>query len=358
MIKIDKSKLLEARKKLLALAATGAIGLTSITGCAAKTNTESSTSEPSMTTTAVTTTVAPTETTAKVEIPSDVATEDYRIHAKEVAKAIYDVNKKYFDEKQYTVEDLENVIYTMNDKYFDSDSNLLMDKAEKAKSFAVITELVSPQRENELLEKQADYRNGFITKEQYDKEVAASTFFNYNASSLANFIDANEENNDVRNFLGAYSKVKGRTVLNIKNCVYPEELKNFFAVIRSAQNGDKTDFNNINIYLQETTVKPGASFVVAGIYKATADELNTVTDGQTIEVDGDEVVIGLTKKQQELVNAYYAGDLTETKDILEARKYIALLFQTHQVDAECNARDAAYYIIEAGTSKNVNKKTI
>ena len=91
----------------MALAATGTIGLTAITGCGAKADTISTTNS---TVAPATTTTTVEETTTTVEVSKDIATEDYMNHAKAVSKAVYNSNKEYFDEKQYTVEDLENVL--------------------------------------------------------------------------------------------------------------------------------------------------------------------------------------------------------------------------------------------------------
>ena len=110
-------KFKELNKKIFALLATGTIGLTSITGCAAKANTNQTTSNTTATPT-ITTTLEPTETTKTVEVTEDMASEDYMTHAKAVAKVMYPANKEYFDEKQYTVEDLEDVYYVLNGKYY------------------------------------------------------------------------------------------------------------------------------------------------------------------------------------------------------------------------------------------------
>ena len=100
MKKYTKKDLIEYRKKLVALAATGTIALTSIAGCAAKTNTESS-SETTVAQSIVTeTTAMPTTTT--VEVNKDVASEEYMIQAKAVAEAMYNSNKDYFDETMGT----------------------------------------------------------------------------------------------------------------------------------------------------------------------------------------------------------------------------------------------------------------
>lgn len=336
MKKIDKNSI-EYRKKLAALLATGAITLTSVTGCAAKTTTESS-SDLTVAPTTIETTVTPT-TNSSVEVTADVATEDYMIHAKAVATAMYDNNKEYFDEKQFTVEDLENVYYILNGKYYDAEGNLIMEKPEVDRSFDIIRELIMPQRVNEMLQKYSDLEHGNITEKEYFDEVNASKFYDYKVS-LVNFIDENEDNKDLTKFVTDYSIEMVKVTENIKNGVSPEEhLKEFFAKIRSAQTGDITDYEGINNYLQENCTKDGYAFLVAGMYKATADYLNTVIDGHFVVVptkDGEENVrIGFSYDEQILVNAYYLGDLVETEAILNAKKLIAEEFQTMPFDVMC-----------------------
>ena len=257
------------------------------------------------------------------------------IHAKAVAKAMYDSNKAYFDEKDFIVEDLENVYYALNGKYYDNESNLIMNQQELDRSFDVIRELVAPQRINEMLQKYKDLENGVITYEEYMNEVNASEFYDYRVS-LANFIDANEDNKDNKNFVTEYSKEMVKVTENVKNGVSPEEhLTEFFAIVRSAQTGNKTDFANINTYLQETNTDDGYGFIVAGIYKSTADYLNTVIDGTFVKVQNENVRIGLSYDERILLNTYYLGDLVEYDDIYRAKKLEAELFQTMPFDVMC-----------------------
>ena len=139
MRKINNKKL---SSKQLSLLLAGSIALTSLVGCA-KANTTETTEVPT-TTTVVETTATPTPT--PVEVSKDVATVDYMNRAKAVATTMYDANKEYFMEKDYTVEDLENVYYVLNGKYYDNEKNLIMDVPELERSYEIILELVEPQR--------------------------------------------------------------------------------------------------------------------------------------------------------------------------------------------------------------------
>ena len=76
------------KNRAFALVTTGIIGLTSITGCTAKTNTDDTTAYTTVPSASITTTLEPTTTpTTEAVVSQDVATEDYRIHARAVAKA-------------------------------------------------------------------------------------------------------------------------------------------------------------------------------------------------------------------------------------------------------------------------------
>ena len=123
MRKLNNKKL---SSKQLSLLLAGSIALTSLVGCA-KANT-SETTEVTTTTTVVETTATPTPT--PVEVSKDVATVDYMNRAKAVATTMYEANKEYFMEKDYTVEDLENVYYVLIGKYYDNEKNLIMDVPE------------------------------------------------------------------------------------------------------------------------------------------------------------------------------------------------------------------------------------
>ncbi len=341
---MEKSKMIELRKKLVALAATGTIGLTAITGCGAKTNTTSTTNKTTLPT--VTTTVEETKETEVSEVSKDTATKDYMKHAKEVAKAMYEGNKEYFDEKQYTIEDLENVYYVLNDKYYNEDGQLIMDKVQVDRASDVMRELASPQRVLEMLQKLEDLENKKISLEEYKKEVEKSKFYNYQIS-LANFIEVNEKNKDVREFFNEYSKMENKVTLNLINGVSPEEiLKENIIEMRKAQTGNISDnsvYKNLNNYLgNNTTASDGQAFMVAAMCKATADQTNQVTEGYFITVpvskDGKEtekIRIGYSYNEQILVNAYYLGELTNTKDILIAKKLVLEEYQTMYFDTMC-----------------------
>jgi hypothetical protein len=334
------NKNIELRKKLAAFITASTI-LTSVAGCNAKTNTSTTTTTTPSTTTTVETTVEPTETTVAVN-NKDFATEEYMTHAKAVATAMYDNNKAYFDEKQYTVEDLENVYYVLNGKYYDNENNLIMEKAELDRSFDIIRELVMPQRVTEMLQKYRDLEHGNISETEYFDEVKASTFYDYRVS-LTNLLDVNPDNEDLRNFVSDYSVEMVKVTENVKNGVSPEEhLLDFFSRIRAAQSGNLTYYNGINNYLQENTTEDGYAFMVAAIYKATADNLNTVIDGHYVDVkisdtndEKETVRIGYSYDEQILVNAFYEGNLVETDAILAAKKLITELFQTMPFDVMC-----------------------
>ena len=62
-----------------------------------------------------------------------------------------------------------------------------------------------------------DYSKNWNEKEYFD-EVNASKFYDYRIS-LVNLIDVNEDNQDVRNFIGDYSKEMVKVTENIKNGV-------------------------------------------------------------------------------------------------------------------------------------------
>ena len=329
------------RKNLAAFLAMGTI-LTSIAGCNSKTNTTTTAASSTPTTTTVEDTFeTTTETTVGIN-NKDFATEDYMIHAKAVAVAMYDNNKAYFDEKQYTVEDLENVYYVLNGKYYDNENNLIMEKPELDRSFDIIRELVMPQRVTEMLQKYRDLEHGYISEDEYFAEVKASTFYDYRVS-LTNLLDVNPDNEDLRNFVSDYSVEMVKVTENVKNGVSPEEhLLEFFSRIRAAQSGNNTYYKGINNYLQENTTEDGYGFMVAAIYKATADNLNTVIDGHYVDVkisdtneETERVRVGYSYDEQILVNAFYEGNLVETEAILEAKKLIAELFQTMPFDVMC-----------------------
>lgn len=337
---MEKMNTIELRKRLMALAATGTIGLTAITGCGAKTNTTSSTKNTLPT---VTTTETTVEETKETEVSKDTATVEYMNRAKAVSTAIYSKNKDYFDEKQYTVEDLENVYYVLNGKYYNNERTLIMDSPELMRSFNIIRELVMPQRVNEMEQKFVELEKNTISEKEYFDEAKVSKFYDYTIS-LSNFIENNEENKDIKDFANEYSNMMNKVTLNLKNGVSPEEiLKENFAQMRQAQTGnisDKTVYKNINNYLgNDATTKDGQAFMVAAMYKATADYLNTLIDGVYVTVptkEGKEKVrIGFSYNEQILVNAYYLGDLVETKDILKAKKLIIEEFQTMPFDVMC-----------------------
>ena len=345
-------------KKIVALITTGTIGLTSIVGCAAKSNIDNITSSMNTSESTITTTLEPTTTTTsettKAVVNEDVATSDYQIHAKAVAKAMYDNNKEYFDEKQYTVEDLEKVYYLLNDKYYDEEMNLLFTQSDLEKALAITRELIMPQRVNELIQKYEDYQHGFITADQLNKEVEASKLYKYTIS-LANMFDVNEDNKDVRNFVTDYCKEMVKISKDLQagasldDEAFKKHMIEFFAKIRSAQTGNVTDYPNINNYLQETTVKPGSSFVVALMYKSMADYLNQAIDGQYVivptkygnEVKNDKVRVGVSYEEGKLIKAVNEGKITETKYIMLVENINTELFQTHPLEAACNAEDAS-----------------
>ena len=344
LVKKELNKALSNKRLSLLLAST--IAATSIAGCAVNNETQNQTfTTPTTTTKTIETTVSNTEvvptTTINtiVENDQDIATEDYMIHAKAVAEVMYESNKAYFDDKEYTVEDLENVYYVLNGKYYDSNKNIIMDATELDRSFDIIRELVAPQRINEMLQKYRDVEYGYLSYEEYLDEVKASKFYDYSAS-LANFIDVNEDNEDIRKFVNEYSVEMIKVTENVKNCVSPEDhMIDFFARVRSAQTGNITDYKDINNYLQETTTKDGYGFMVAGIYKATADFLNTVIDGEYVTVQEENVRIGLSYDERILLNTYYLGDLVNYDDIYAAKRLEAELFQTMPLMVMCDKQE-------------------
>lgn len=351
------------KKQLSALLACS-IALTSLAGCGANTNTNTDQTTYTTNTSTVLNTSLEETTTNVVEIKDNQASEEYMQHAKEVAEAMYDANKAYFDEKQFTSEDLENVYYVLNGKYFDSNNDLLMDSIELDRSFDIIRELVEPQRINEMLEKYDLVEAGELTYEEYLDEVNASNFYDYNVS-LSNFFDVNEDNKDVRNFVNDYSIEMVKITENVKNCVSPEDhMLDFFAIIRSAQTGDITDYEGINNYLQDNSANDGYGFITAAIYKSTADMLNTVIEGQYVTVpykDGSEDVrVGLSYDERILLNTYYLGDLVEYEDIYNAKLLEAELFQTMPLMIMCDKQDKIMvnFGFEAQVKGNAKTKTL
>ena len=343
MRKINYKKL---NSKQLSLLLAGSLALTSLAGCA-KTNTSETTEIPTTTTAVVETTAEATPT--PVEVSKDMATVEYMNHAKVVAETMYDANKEYFIEKDYTVEDLENVYYVLNGKYYDYENNLIMDITELERSYEIILELVEPQRIIDLSQQRKDVEKGNRSYNEYMDAVNASKLYDYSKAPLTNFIDVNEDNKDIRNFVTAYSIEMVKVTENIKNCVsYEDHMIDFFSVIRSAQTGDITDYKNINNYLHETTTDYGYGYLVACIYKSTADMLDTAHDGEYVSVpvlkNGEieryeDVRVGFTYDEQLLVNAHFFGDLYETEDILKARELEAELFQTYPNDVMCIKQD-------------------
>ena len=235
MRKINYKKL---NSKQLSLLLAGSLALTSLAGCA-KTNTSETTEIPTTTTAVVETTAEATPT--PVEVSKDMATVEYMNHAKVVAETMYDANKEYFIEKDYTVEDLENVYYVLNGKYYDYENNLIMDITELERSYEIILELVEPQRIIDLSQQRTDVEKGNRSYNEYMDAVNASKLYDYSKAPLTNFIDVNEDNKDIRNFVTAYSIEMVKVTENIKNCVsYEDHMIDFFSVIRSAQTGDIT----------------------------------------------------------------------------------------------------------------------
>lgn len=336
MKKYNKKDLIEYRKKLVTLATAGTLVLGSATGCAAN-NKEQTVETTVAPTTIVETTVMPT---TSIEVTNDVATEEYMAQAKAIATAMYDSNKEYFDDKQFTVEDLENTYYLINGKYYDFEGNLIMDQVELDRAFDTVRELVMPQRVNEMLQKLSDLDHGYISETEYFEEVEASKFYDYTVS-LSNLIDKNKANEDLINYINEYSTEMYKVTEDLINGVSPEDhLTEFFAIIRSAQTGDTTEFEGINNYLQENSSEDGYGFLIADTYKTVADYINTYKDGQYVTVQDENVRIGFSYDEQLLINAYNLGDLTgNVEAILEAEALEAELFQTKPWQIMCNRQD-------------------
>ena len=335
IVKSKFNKKIDYKKIIATLICTSTI--TSLAACSNNKNESLSevTSNTTIETTIETTNIEPTNSTV-IEYSNDEASVDYMNYAKSVAVAMYDANKEYFDEKNYTVEDLENVYYVLNGKYYDSNKNLIMDKVQLDRSLDVIRELAEPQRVIEMLQKYRDLEHGNLSYDEYLEEVKSSKFYNYGIS-LSNFIDNNKDNNDVRNFANDYSEIMIKVTKNIENGVSPEEtLIEFFSKIRSAQTGNVTNYLNINNYLQETTANDGKGFLVASIYKAVPDFINTVNDNIFINVQDEDVRIGYTYDERMLVNAYYLGDLVNYDDIYNAKILENQLFQTMPLYVMCD----------------------
>lgn len=362
MRKIIKDKLnKKLNEKQISLILAGTFALTSVSGCAANAKTNESSVNTTTAPTTIETSIEETNTTETMELRDNQASEEYMANAKAIAIAMYDANKDYFDEKQFTEEDLENVYYVLNGKYFDYNDEVLMDSTELNRSFDVIRELVAPQRVNEMMQKYRDVEHGYLSYEEYMDEVSASNFYDYNIS-LVNLIEINEDNKDVRDFVNYYSEEMVKVTENVKNCVSPEEhMIEFFTKVRSAQTGDITDFEGINNYLQDNTANDGYGFIVAAMYKSTADYLNTVIDGEFVTVptkNGEENVrVGLNYDERILLNAYYLGDLVEYEDIYDAKRLEIELFQTMPLSVMCDKQNKI--LCEFGFEElvNTNAKT-
>lgn len=347
MRKLNNKKL---NSKQLSLLLASSIALTSLAGCS-KTITEETTQIPTVTTTVEPTvepTVKPvaTATPTPAEVSKDVATKEYMTRAKAVAEVMYEANKAYFDEKDYTAEDLENVYYVINSKYYDNENNLIMEAPELERSLDIIRELVEPQRIIELTQKRKDVDKGYLSLNDYKDEVNASVLYDYSAG-LHNFIDVNENNKDLIDLTKAYSIEMIKVTENVKNGVsYEDHLTDFFGVIRSAQTGDLTDYSNIKNYFQNETTNPGYTYLAAAIYLAPANLLNASIDGEYITVPtkaGEEnVKISYTYDEAELVYALEGGYLVETEDIIKAVDLRAELYQTMPIDVMCNAEVSLY----------------
>lgn len=352
-----KLELLKRKKQLAAILASGSIALTSIAGCSKKVEETTTTVAPSETT--VIETFIPTPTPTPVpEVKKTKATEEYMEHAKAVAEAMYELNKEYFDEKNFTAEDLENVYYVINGKYYDKDDNLIMEAPELYKSFAIIDEFIEPERVNEMLQKQADVEHRNLSYDEYMEEVNASVFYDYEKAPLSNFFDINEDNKDIRDFSNRYSEEMVKITENIKNCVSPEEhMIEFFGEIRSAQTGDITKYKNINNYLQETNTELGYGYVVADMYKAIPNYLNTIIDGEFVTVQDEEVRVGLNYDERQVLNLYYLGDLVMIDDLLYAKELEAELFQTMPLEVSCDKQEQIVTGFSYQPSKG-NKKSL
>ena len=97
---MEKNRLIELRKRLMALGTIGALGLTGVTGCNEKIVRETVPVTTNATAVSLTNESTTSVEEKSLEVTKDMATEEYMIYAKSVAKAMYDANKEYFDEKQ------------------------------------------------------------------------------------------------------------------------------------------------------------------------------------------------------------------------------------------------------------------
>lgn len=361
---MEKNKLIELRKRLMALATVTTIGITSVTGCAAKTNTNNTNSNNTSSLPTVTKSIEETTTpTTQVEVSKDVATADYKNHAKAVAKAMYEANKAYFDERQYTVENLEHVYYVLNDKYYNEDKTLLMDKVQVDVAFDVIRELLESQRKINDIQNLKDVEKGKISLEKYTDEFNARSHYNWTIS-ISNFLDDNENNKDNIILFDEYSKMQLQVTEYLKNGVLPTEIleKNFIEM-RQEQTGNISGYS---IYKKlshnlavDNTAADGIGFASAAMGRAIANMNNAAHDGHfmTIPVENttdknkkvktETFRVGYSYDEQILVNAYYLGDLVDTKDILKAKKLIIELVQSMYSDTMC-------YRYEKVTSKYYN----
>ena len=338
---MEKKQLIELRKRLMALGTIGALGLTGVTGCG-KVKRENVPTVASETTVSLTTeTTAPAAEEKKVEVTKDMATEEYMAHAKSVAKAMYDANKAYFDDEQYTVEDLENVYYVINGKYYNSNREIIMDKPQLDRSFDIIRSLAADDRETEMLQKYSDLEHKRISEKEYFDEVKASKFYDHKVS-LSNFVDKRDNNKDLRDFLDAYAIASSKIQANIIAGVSSKEnLEEIISIVKSASQGDLTKYNGIKNYMQQSTTEDGYGFLIAAISRSLGDKYATTLNGCFGKINGENTRFALSYKEQELVNAYYLGDLEGNEEaILKARKYIAEKWQTYWFDIECNRQDA------------------
>ena len=353
----------ELLKKKASLILAGTMTLTSFAGCNAKTNTSNTQTPTTTPTTTIETTV---DNTTVVNVPEvnekAIASDEYREHAKAVAISMYEANKEYFDDKLFTAEDLENTYYVINDKYYDIDGNLLMDSAQLNRTVDIIAEMFGTNSDYlELIQKESNLRHGELSFEEYQEEFKAYKLYDYSVS-LANFIDVNEDNEDVREFANLYSSEMVKVYKNLEAGVAPQELPDFFSVIRSAQAGDITKYKGLNNYLSDNTANDGYGLIVALMFIAPADYLNASIDGHfVIDPATDESVrVGFSYDEQMLVDSviYYGDNINDPVLILNARELEAELFQYHLTNIVCDKREKIFRIAgDANTPTKGNSKT-
>lgn len=338
MKKIIKNKDILDRKKQLSTLLAASIALSSLAGCSkANNNNNTPTSTSSTYTTPVTTTVTETgETTLALDTTTDtvIACNEYIENARELATALYNSDKEYYDLHQFSEKDIENAYYVINGKYYydendDGTYELLMTRAELDRAYDVIRGAIASPELFELLQKYNDLENGIISYDQYMEAVNA-TVLRDSSVSLSNLIEKKSSNEHIIQLADDYSANLYRVQADLKNGVSPEKnLKEFFDEMYAAESGDSIKYNKAINLMRNNSANDGLGLVVALIAKTNADMLNTVTNGIFVTAyNGDEVQIGYTYLDNNLLVRYQRGEILTDEEMERALEKEEKAYQT------------------------------